>query len=112
MTDQPEKDLEEVIRKDGRYPLEAFAFLHEGLARAVKQIYGDEADESPPAEEVPVARSRPAGRGTSAGLSCAVGCAMRPLSTGACWRKACSGGGTSTPPSTLETWCTCSSRTG
>lgn len=34
--------MDEVIREDGRYPPEAFGFLHEGLTRAVKEIYGDE----------------------------------------------------------------------
>ena len=48
MTETPEKSLEEVVREDGRYPLDAYAFLHEGLQRAVTDIYGareDEADE-------------------------------------------------------------------
>lgn len=31
--------MEEVIRKDGRYPLEAFAFLHDGLGAAVKATH-------------------------------------------------------------------------
>ncbi|MDY7011088.1 MAG: Minf_1886 family protein [Planctomycetota bacterium] len=43
MSDNPEKKLEEVIRRDGRYPREAFAFLHDALARAVKEVYGDQA---------------------------------------------------------------------
>jgi uncharacterized repeat protein (TIGR04138 family) len=50
MSDEPEKNLEEVVRADGRYPLEAFAFLHDGLARAVRQVYGEGADE-PDAEQ-------------------------------------------------------------
>ena len=62
MTEKGEKDLEQIVRKDGRYPLEAFAFLHEGLARAVKQIYGDQADQPPPdagpGPEKPVRRPR------------------------------------------------------
>jgi len=40
MVEQPEKSMDEVIREDGRYPPEAFAFLHEGLARAVKDVHG------------------------------------------------------------------------
>ncbi|KPK86571.1 MAG: hypothetical protein AMJ81_00965 [Phycisphaerae bacterium SM23_33] len=44
MSDEPKKPLEELIREDGRYPLEAFVFLHEGLARAAKQVYGEEAE--------------------------------------------------------------------
>lgn len=43
MSDRPEKIFEEVIRNDGRYPREAFAFLHDGLARAVKDVYGEQA---------------------------------------------------------------------
>ena len=34
--------MEEVIIADGRYPPEAYAFLHEGLAKAVKDTYGPE----------------------------------------------------------------------
>ncbi len=40
MANKPEKSMEEVMRKAGRYPPAAFAFLHEGLARAVGDIYG------------------------------------------------------------------------
>ncbi len=48
MSERPEKKFEEVICRDGRYPREAFAFLHEGLARAVKDIYGGKTgDEGP-----------------------------------------------------------------
>jgi len=43
--EKPEKSMEEVIRADGRYPPEAYAFLHEGLARAVKAAHGEEAAE-------------------------------------------------------------------
>ena len=43
MSDRPEKKFEEVICRDGRYPREAFAFLHAGLARAVKDVYGEQA---------------------------------------------------------------------
>ena len=56
MTDEPAKSLEQVVREDGRYPLEAFAFLHDGLARGVLQVYGDqEPDEPPPVEGEPPA---------------------------------------------------------
>ena len=37
----PEKLLLEVVRADGRYPLDAFAFLYEGLARAAKEVHGE-----------------------------------------------------------------------
>jgi len=39
--DKPRKSMEEVIRTDGRYPPEAYAFLHEGLRRAVREVYGE-----------------------------------------------------------------------
>ena len=50
MSDRPEKKLYEVIQADGRYPPDAFAFLQMGLARAVREVYGDstEADEDQP----------------------------------------------------------------
>jgi uncharacterized repeat protein (TIGR04138 family) len=32
--------MEQVIRADGRYPEEAYAFLHEGLSRAVQNAHG------------------------------------------------------------------------
>ncbi|KKM44043.1 hypothetical protein LCGC14_1562110 [marine sediment metagenome] len=41
MSEPPEKILEDVVREDGRYPLQAFGFLHEGLRRAVKGVHGD-----------------------------------------------------------------------
>jgi len=53
MTDEPTQSLEDVVREDGRYPLEAFGFLHDGLARAVQEIYGEGDDEPPPAEDEP-----------------------------------------------------------
>ncbi len=31
--------MEDVIRSDGRYPLEAYAFMHDGLTTAVRKIY-------------------------------------------------------------------------
>jgi uncharacterized repeat protein (TIGR04138 family) len=41
MPSEQEK-MEQVIRKDGRYPLDAYAFLQEGMARAAKAVHGDE----------------------------------------------------------------------
>lgn len=32
--------MDEVIRDDGRYPPEAYEFLHEGLTSAVKDVHG------------------------------------------------------------------------
>ena len=40
-------NIEAVIRDDGRYPPEAFAFLNEGIARAAKDVYGRIDDEGP-----------------------------------------------------------------
>ena len=39
-----EEPMEKVILEDGRYPLEAFAFLHEALAYAVEHVYGGQAE--------------------------------------------------------------------
>ena len=44
MPEQPERPMEEVIREDGRYPVEAFAFLHDGLRGAVKETFGEGED--------------------------------------------------------------------
>jgi len=41
MMENPRQKMEQVIREDGRYPPEAFAFLHEGLNRAVQTAYGE-----------------------------------------------------------------------
>ena len=38
--------MEDVILSDGRYPLGAYAFLHEGLTRAGSAVYGDEAQDA------------------------------------------------------------------
>jgi uncharacterized repeat protein (TIGR04138 family) len=38
---ESEKSVEQIILEDGRYRLEAFGFLHEGLAHAVKEVYGE-----------------------------------------------------------------------
>jgi len=35
--------MEEVIREDGRWPAEAFGFLHDGLKRAVSGMHGPDA---------------------------------------------------------------------
>ena len=34
--------MEDVIRSDGRYPMDGYAFLHDGLARAIKNVHGAE----------------------------------------------------------------------
>ena len=41
MGDEPEESREDVIGEDGRYPIEAYAFLEAGLARAVKDSCGE-----------------------------------------------------------------------
>ncbi|HAU38578.1 MAG TPA: hypothetical protein DCX07_12785 [Phycisphaerales bacterium] len=41
MVEHPRKNIEQIIREDGRYPPEAYAFLNEGLARAVKEVHGE-----------------------------------------------------------------------
>jgi uncharacterized repeat protein (TIGR04138 family) len=43
MSAEPARSMEDVIRRDGRYPVEAYGFLHEGLELAVKQAHGKEA---------------------------------------------------------------------
>jgi len=40
MVERPEQTMEDLIRADGRYPLDAFAFLHEALAKAVQDAHG------------------------------------------------------------------------
>jgi len=37
--EQPTKSIEEVIAEDGRYRVEGFGFLHEGLSHAVRNVY-------------------------------------------------------------------------
>src|SRR4030042_785778 len=37
------KSIEEIAKLDGRFPLRAFEFVHEGLGRTVKKSYGDDA---------------------------------------------------------------------
>ncbi len=44
MTDEPVESMEKVIRDDGRYPPEAYAFLHEGLSAAVQREFGQDRD--------------------------------------------------------------------
>jgi uncharacterized repeat protein (TIGR04138 family) len=50
MPSQPEKTLEQVLREDRRYPPEAFAFLRDGLNRAVKDAYGEDVKSPPPGQ--------------------------------------------------------------
>jgi len=39
--------IERAIREDGRYPLEAYEFLHRGLEYATRMVHGDEPAEGP-----------------------------------------------------------------
>ncbi len=39
--EEPQLSMEQVIRGDGRYPMEAYAFLHEALNEAVKKCHGE-----------------------------------------------------------------------
>jgi len=38
---QTAQQVEQAIREDGRYPLEAYRFLQRGLERATEMVYGD-----------------------------------------------------------------------
>jgi uncharacterized repeat protein (TIGR04138 family) len=41
------KRLLEAIREDGRYPPEAYEFLHEGLEHTTRSLYGSEMEDEP-----------------------------------------------------------------
>jgi len=43
--------MEEIIRQDGRYPPESFAFLHDALGYAVKETYGPDATQTQDIEQ-------------------------------------------------------------
>jgi uncharacterized repeat protein (TIGR04138 family) len=49
----PRKSMEEVIHEDGRYPQEAFAFLHDGLGHAVRLTHGEDAESLEREQEEP-----------------------------------------------------------
>jgi uncharacterized repeat protein (TIGR04138 family) len=42
------KSIEEIAKLDGRFPLRAFEFVHEGLGRTVKKNHGDETENQGP----------------------------------------------------------------
>lgn len=44
MAQDPETQFEQVVERDGRYPLEAFRFLHAGLEYTVRRCYGEQRD--------------------------------------------------------------------
>jgi uncharacterized repeat protein (TIGR04138 family) len=42
MTSDPRQDLIKAIRADGRYPPEAYEFLHQGLEHTSRKLFGDQ----------------------------------------------------------------------
>ncbi len=60
MSEPHSKTMDEVIRDDARYPHEAYEFLHEGLASAVKAIHGASLPQT--AEEAATKQSHVTGR--------------------------------------------------
>jgi uncharacterized repeat protein (TIGR04138 family) len=48
MSEKHARSMEQLIRDDGRYPPEAYAFLHEGLSRASRKVHGGS---TPPGEK-------------------------------------------------------------
>ena len=40
MPEEPRRPIEEIIRQDGRYPPEAYAFMDEALGKAVREVHG------------------------------------------------------------------------
>lgn len=48
MTTDRQERLLEAIQRDGRYPLEAYGFLHRGLADCSRVVHGDPEDEETP----------------------------------------------------------------
>ncbi|MFP4106051.1 MAG: Minf_1886 family protein [Phycisphaerae bacterium] len=43
MTDDVQKPMEQIIAEDGRYPIQAYGFLHEAMSRTVEQVHGEDA---------------------------------------------------------------------
>jgi uncharacterized repeat protein (TIGR04138 family) len=41
MTHRPAKTLEEVVKAVGKYPIDAYVFVQEGLGYTVQQVHGD-----------------------------------------------------------------------
>jgi len=48
MLEHPDRSMEEVIREDARYPVEAYAFLHDGLRQSVKETHGAQTEGAEP----------------------------------------------------------------
>ena len=44
MPDKPKISIEQVVARDGRFPLAAYQFVREGLSHAVNKYYGPAAD--------------------------------------------------------------------
>ena len=47
MENPPAKSMEELIREDGRYPPDAYAFLHDGLNHAAETLHGKGVEPGP-----------------------------------------------------------------
>ena len=47
MSMEPMKSMEDLIRQDGRYPPEAYAFLHDGLSHAAQTVHSEASPEGP-----------------------------------------------------------------
>ena len=47
MNTESAREIEQIIRDDGRYPLAAFAFLERGLQYAAQMIHGEPAGSTP-----------------------------------------------------------------
>jgi len=47
MENPPAKSMEELIREDGRYPPDAYAFLNDGLNHAAEALHGKSAEAGP-----------------------------------------------------------------
>lgn len=56
MADAPKEPMEQTIREDGRYPPEAYDFLHVGLTKAVKDAHGEQPPAPDPEGDAPPQR--------------------------------------------------------
>jgi uncharacterized repeat protein (TIGR04138 family) len=61
MSDEPQKTIEQVAAEVGRYPIEAYYFIHEGLAHTVHRVHGDPS-------KLPVGKRHVSGRQLCVGL--------------------------------------------
>jgi len=61
MSDKPPKSIEQVAAEVGRYPVEAYYFIHEALAHTVQRVHGDPS-------KLPVGKRHVTGQQLCAGL--------------------------------------------